>query len=616
MTEPTVPLIPLKHFYDNPERTLVRISPDGSKLSYLAPENGRLNVWVRSVDTDDARCVTHDTERGIPAFFWSRDSKKILYVQDQGGNENYRLYAVDLADPDAPATDLTPFDGVRATIIDNPRATPTQLLIGLNKRHPALFDVHRLDIETGEITDVAENPGDIAGWLTDPEGAVRGAIAQTPDGGWDLRVRDTEDAEWRSLATFSNEDDCTPWAFTPDGKALWISTAKGAEFQRLCTIDVATGEITDVDGDDESDLASVVVSDKTNELWGAAYLRDEVILHAFDDAFAKDWKRLKEIHSGDPGISGVDEDETTFIVTYNDDRDPGATYLYDRATGEATFLWRARPWLEPDHLAPMQPVTYASRDGLTIHAYLTTPVGVEPKGLPTVLFVHGGPWARDVWGYHPDVQFLANRGYAVLQVNFRGSTGYGKAFKEAAVKEWGGKMHDDLLDGVEWLKQRGISDPDRIAIYGGSYGGYATLVGLTFTPEVFACGVSYCGPSSLITLLTSFPEYWKPILSGTFFKHIGDPENETDAEDMRARSPLFKVDQIVRPLLVAQGANDVRVTQVESDQIVEALRSRGIDVEYILKDEGHGFQNPENKLEFYAAMERFLAKHLGGRSET
>jgi dipeptidyl aminopeptidase/acylaminoacyl peptidase len=451
--------------------------------------------------------------------------------------------------------------------------------------------------------------------VTDADGKVRAALAQTPDGGWMLRVRDTEDGEWRVLGTFSNEDECLPFAFTPDGTGIWIGTAQDAEFRRLCRIDVASGERTVVDEEPGADLAGAVVSDKNHELLGAVYVQDEVIFHPFNDEWARIWAQLKAIHAGDPSITGLDDEEQTFIVTFNDDRDPGATYVFDVKTGEAEFLWRSRPWLEPDHLAPMKPVSFTARDGLTIHAYLTLPIGIEPEGLPMVLLVHGGPWSRDMWGYNPEAQFLANRGYAVLQVNYRGSMGYGKAFKEAAIHQFAGAMHHDLIDAVNWAVGEGYADPKRVAIYGGSYGGYATLVGVTFTPDVFAAAVSYCGPSSLITLINSFPEYWKPFMAGTWFKFVGDPSDPEVAKDLEARSPLFKIDQIRTPLLVAQGANDVRVTKQESDQIVEALRAKGIDVEYICADdEGHGFANPENKMAFYALMERFFAKHLGGRS--
>jgi dipeptidyl aminopeptidase/acylaminoacyl peptidase len=339
-------------------------------------------------------------------------------------------------------------------------------------------------------------------------------------------------------------------------------------------------------------------------------------MHAFDERLAADWEALRALHPGDPHITGQDADETKFIVAFNDDRDPGATYLYDRATRTAQLLYRSRPWLDPEVLAPMRPVTITSRDGLALHSYLTLPMGVEPRGLPAVLVVHGGPWSRDAWGYDAEAQLLANRGYAVLQVNYRGSTGFGKAFTHAAEKEFAGKMHDDLLDGVDWLVAEGIADPARIGIYGGSYGGYAALVGASFTPDVFACAVSVVGPSSLVTLIRSFPAYWKPLLAGSWYRYVGDPDDPDQIADLDARSPMSRVGDITAPLLVIQGANDPRVTKPESDQIVAALRARGVEVEYVVKDdEGHGFVRPENRMDVYRALERFLARHLGGRAE-
>jgi dipeptidyl aminopeptidase/acylaminoacyl peptidase len=358
-----------------------------------------------------------------------------------------------------------------------------------------------------------------------------------------------------------------------------------------------------------------VISDLTGELLGAVYLRDRVVMHAFDERLARDWEAIRALHPGDPRITGQDADETAWIVAFDDDRDPGATYLFDRESGEAELLHRTRPWLDPATLAPMRPVKIRSRDGLTLHSYLTVPVGAEPKGLPMVLVVHGGPWSRDAWGYDAEAQFLANRGYAVLQVNYRGSTGFGKAFTHAAEREFAGKMHDDLVDAVEWAVAEGVADPARVAIYGGSYGGYAALVGATFTPDLFAAVISYVGPSSLVTLIRSFPPYWRPFLESSWYRYVGDPDDPEELPDLEARSPLNRVDAIVAPLLVIQGANDPRVTKVESDQIVAALRERGVEVEYIVKDdEGHGFVRPENRLDAYGAIERFLARHLGGRT--
>ena len=395
-----------------------------------------------------------------------------------------------------------------------------------------------------------------------------------------------------------------------------MGSAKDAEYKRLVLLDLKTGAETVMDSDEESDLISPIVSEKTKELEGAVYLRDRVVLHAFDESLQRDWDRLIKVHSGDPQITSEDEDETKWVVSFNDDRDPGATYLFDRSSGEAEFLFRPRPWLDPAHLAPMEPVKIKSRDGLSLSSYLTLPLEVDGKNLPMILLVHGGPWARDAWGYQPEAQFFANRGYAVLQVNYRGSSGFGKSFSHAAEHEFAGKMHDDLIDGVNWAIEKGIADPKRIGIYGGSYGGYATLVGVTFTPDVFAAACSYVGPSSLITLIKSFPAYWKPFLKGSWYRYVGDPDDPEQVEDMKARSPLYKVDRIQTPLLVIQGANDPRVTKIESDQIVAALTERGVDVEYLVKDnEGHGFLNADNRMEAYSAMEKFFAKHLGGRAE-
>lgn len=607
------PVIPLQHFFDNPERAGAKLSPDGLRLSYLAPRDGVLNIWLRSRAGGDDRPLTNDRDRGIRSYFWSRDGRVILYVQDQGGNENYRVYAVDVS-ADRPPRDLTPFADTRASIIAAPRATPRELLVSLNLRDRQLFDVYRLTIATGRLRPVAENPGNIIGWLADREGRVRAARAQTPGGDFQLLARDTETDAFRVAADYANEDGGYAFAFTPDGSRIWVGSAVDSDRLRLVELDPATGVQTVVDGDDHADLSGPLISDLTGELLAAVYLRDRLVVNSFDDRFARDFAAVEALHSGDPSLGGSDAEETAWIVSFDDDRDPGATYLFDRTTQEAEFLYRARPRLVPEHLAPMEPVSIPSRDGWTLHSYLTLPLGVEPTNLPLVLVVHGGPWSRDAWGYDPQAQFLANRGYAVLQVNYRGSTGFGKSFTHAAEREFAGKMHDDLIDAVNWAIDRGTADPARVGIFGGSYGGYAALVGVTFTPDVFAAAVSYVGPSSLVTLANSFPAYWRPLLASTWHRYVGDPDMPEDVEDMQRRSPLNYVDRIVTPLLVIQGANDPRVTKVESDQIVAALRDRGVEVEYIVKDdEGHGFVKPENRIEIYGAMERFFAQHLGGR---
>jgi dipeptidyl aminopeptidase/acylaminoacyl peptidase len=608
------PLIPLGHFFDNPERALARISPDGTRISWLAPVDGVLNVWVRDAAGGEAVPVTADRDRGIRSYLWSRDSRRILYMQDTGGDENHHVLAVDAAGGGR-ARDLTPFPGVRAGLIAAPRATPRHVLVSMNLRDRSLFDAYRLTLATGRLELIGRNPGNILGWQADREGRLRAAFAQTPAGDYELLVRDAEEDDLRVVAEFANEDGGQPYAFTPDGSKLWVGSARGSDLVRLVELDPADGSEREIDRDEEVDLGGPVISERTGELLGAVYLRDRVVMHAFDERLARDWDRVRALHHGDPRITGQDADETRWIVTFDDDRDPGATFLFDRETGGSELLFRSRPWLDPAILAPMAPVRITSRDGLTLHSYLTLPLGVEPRGLPAVLVVHGGPWARDAWGYEPQAQMLANRGYAVLQVNYRGSTGFGKSFTHAAEREFAGKMHDDLIDAVEWLVAEGIADRGRVGIYGGSYGGYAALVGASFTPGVFAAAVSMVGPSSLVTLVRSFPPYWRPLLASTWFRYVGDPEDPEQLADLEARSPLNRVDDITAPLLVIQGANDPRVTKAESDQIVEALRARGVAVEYLVKDdEGHGFVKPENRMEAYAAIERFFARHLGGRT--
>ena len=607
------PLIPLSHLFDNPERALARLSPDRRRISWLAPRDGVLNVWVSDVAGGEAVPVTDDRDRGVRSYMWSRDATRILYAQDVGGDENNHLLCVDAAGG-GPARDLTPFPGVRASLIAAPRATPRHVLISMNLRDRTLFDAYRLTLATGRLELVGRNPGNIIGWLADREGRLRAARAQTPEGDFELLVRDDEADELRVVARYANEDGGHPFAFTPDGSRLWVGSARDSDLIRLVELDPADGSEREVDRDDEVDLSGPMISDMTGELLGTVYLRDRLLVHIFDERLARDWEAIRALHPGDPHVTGQDADETAFIVSFDDDRDPGATYFYDRTTGDARLLFRSRPWLDPATLAPMRPVTITSRDGLALHSYLTLPLDSGPRGLPAVVLVHGGPWARDAWGYDPQAQFLANRGYAVLQINYRGSTGFGKAFTHAAEHEFAGRMHDDLIDGVEWLVAEGIADRERIAIYGGSYGGYAALVGATFTPDTFAAAISVVGPSSLVTLVRSFPPYWRPLLASTWFRYVGDPDDAEQLAELEARSPLNRVDAIRAPLLVIQGANDPRVTKAESDQIVAALRERGIDVEYLVKDdEGHGFVKPENRMDAYGTIERFLARHLGGR---
>lgn len=611
-------VIPVEQFFDNPQITGAQISPDGEWLSYLKAYEGKLNVFIRRIASDEEIRMTADTVRPVTAYFWAADATKILYVQDTGGNENFHVHAVPVDGTATPeARDLTPFEGVRAAIMAVPDETPDRILVGLNRRNPQVFDAFWLALETGDLELVAENPGRHGGYLIDHEQKVRVAVGQNTGGGTDIFARDTEDAEWRLVASYPAEENVSPIRFHKDDRRLYLSSDHGdVDLRRLVLMDLETGEVEAVESDPEGavDFGSAVFSDLTDELIATVYVADTVRVYPKDEEWAEDLTAIRALHAGAPNFTSLTRDERKLVVSFNDPRDPGATYLYDRDADEGEFLFRPRPWLEGAGLAGMRPISFEARDGLTIHGYLTTPPGVEPRGLPTVLLVHGGPWARDTWGYDAEAQLLANRGYAVLQVNYRGSTGYGKAFLNAAVKEWAGAMHDDLVDGVRWAIDEGIADPERVGIYGGSYGGYATLVGLTFTPEVFACGVDYVGPSSLVTLINSFPPYWRPFLEGSFYRHVGDPSNSDDLEHMQARSPLNFVDRIEDPLLIVQGANDPRVTQRESDQLAIALRDRGIPVEYLLaENEGHGFRNADNRMALYRSMEVFFGECLGGR---
>ena len=611
-------VIPVENFFDNPEIAGAQISPDGEWLSYLKAYEDKLNVFVRNLDSGEEIQMTADTVRPVTGYFWAIDAEKILYVQDKGGNENFHVYAVPVDGTATPeARDLTPYEGVRALIFAVPEETPDRILVGLNRRNPQVFDGYWLDLDSGDLTLVAENPGRHGGYILDHDQKVRVAIGQNMQGGTDIFTRDTEDSEWRLVAGYPADENVSPLRFHKDNKRLYLNSDHGdVDLSRLVLMDLETAEVEEIESDPlgEVDFGSAVFSEVTNDLVATVYVADTVRIYPKDEEWVEDLPRIRKLHSGSPNFTSSTLDERVLVVSFNDPTDPGATYLYDRDTGESEFLFRPRPQLEGAGLTDMQPISFDARDGLTVHGYLTTPRGIEPRNLPMVLVVHGGPWARDTWGYDSEAQLLSNRGYAVLQVNYRGSTGYGKNFLNAAVKEWAGAMHDDLVDGVQWAIDEGIADPDRIGIYGGSYGGYATLVGLTFTPEVFACGVDYVGPSSLVTLISSFPPYWRPFLEGSFYRHAGDPSNVDDLEHLQARSPINFVDQIEDPLLIVQGANDPRVTQRESDQMAIALRDRGIPVQYLLaENEGHGFANADNRMALYRSMETFFGECLGGR---
>ncbi len=608
-----VPLIPLKEFFDNPKYAAAEISPDGKRLGFLAPADTRLNVWVcdAGAPLETARLVTHEKTRAVLNFTWTRDGRWILYTHDANGDENFHIFRADPDKPGVAAVDLTPHDHSRADFIALPRETPGEMVVAWNQRDPHYFDAYRIDIATDKAAMVAQNPGDVDSWYTDTRGRVLAAAALMKDTRTEIRVRPDETAAFKLLATYPYDEAATIHGFGADGSFIYLTSAHGSDVSRLVKLDLGTGRESVIDQDLEYDVDGPIINDLTHDLMGVAYNKEHFTYKAFDPQFRKDLDALAKVHDGDIQFGGSTADERMWIVTFNSPTDPGATYLYDRDTGTARFVFRPRPWLKPETLAGMEPVTIPSRDGLTLHGYLTVPKGVEARDLPAVQVVHGGPWLRAGWGYNAEAQFLANRGYAVIEMNYRGSAGYGKQFMNAGDKEWGGKMTDDMIDATNWLIGRKIADPKRFGIYGGSYGGYATLAALAFRPGVYACGVDYVGVANLLTFMNTMPAYWEDERA-VLYKRVGNPVTEKNF--LRSRSPVYFTDKIEAPLLIAQGYNDPRVNHAEAEQIVAALKKNGKPVEYMVKmDEGHGFRNPENRLDFYGRMESFLGEYLGGR---
>ncbi len=606
-------LIPRNVLFGNPTKANPQISPDGRKLAFLAPVNNVLNIWVGSIEGDVFDPVTRDTDRGIRNYFWSSDNKHLFYLQDVAGNENWRLFAVDLET--GGMRDLTPFENVQVQIVDHNKHYPDDVLIAMNRENEQLHDVYHLYIPTGELNLRAKNPGQFAGWLSDSKLQVRGATEAKPDGGFRLVIRDDEQSEWKPVVTWDQEDALTsgPVCFSKNGKYLYLKDSRSVNAARIVKLDLADGSLSTIAEDNHFDVGDLIVHPDTYEIQAVVFARDRDYWLVLDPSIADDVNRIREKHRGDFFLSSRDHADRKWIVGFTADNGPVPYYVYDRESKSFQFLFDHRPELNQHELSLMEPVSFESRDGLTIHGYATFPREQPRNDLPLVLNVHGGPWHRDTWGYNPEAQWFANRGYICLQVNFRGSTGYGKQFLNAGDREWGGKMHNDLVDAVQWAIAQGFADQARIAIYGGSYGGYAALVGATFTPDLFRCAVAIVGPSNLITFIRSIPPYWSTYLS-VLHKRLGNPD--TEEEFLKSRSPLWKVDQIKIPMLIAQGANDPRVKQAESEQIVEAMKRKGINHEYMLfTDEGHGFAKPENRLRFYQQAEKFLAAHLGGQCE-
>lgn len=605
--------IPLEDFFRNSERTGYQLSPDGSYISYMAPYKDRLNVFVRRVDETDEHAIriTNETERSVAGYMWA-DNQRLLYMKDTAGDENYQLYGVHRDGSDDRA--YTAFDGVRTSLIDDLEEQPGVVMIGMNKRNPEVFDPYRLNIETGELTLLAENPGNIQGWMTDHDGRLRVATAIVDGVNTQILYRDTEDEPFKPVLTTNFRDVVSFMEFTPDNKEVYAATNLHRDKTILVRMNPATCEELEVLYENERyDIASISYSRKRKKLLSVYCTgHKEPVRHYFDAEEEQLRQRIKAHFPNQRyGIADTDKAEENYLIYVGGDRTRGSYWHYNALTDEAKKIADLAPWIKSDEMNAMHPVCYTTRDGLQIEAYLTLPDGLTPdtaKQLPVVVNPHGGPWARDCWGYSSEVQFLSNRGYAVFQMNFRGSTGYGRHFLEASYKQWGLKMQNDITDGVKWLIEQGIANPNRIAIYGGSYGGYATLAGLTFTPDLYACGIDYVGVSNLFTFMQTIPPYWRPMLE-MMYEQVGHPEH--DADQLAATSPALHADKIKVPLFVAQGANDPRVNKAESDQMVEALRQRGVVVEYMVKDnEGHGFHNQENRFDFYRAMERFLKAHL------
>jgi dipeptidyl aminopeptidase/acylaminoacyl peptidase len=620
-----IPLIPRNVLFGNPQRSGARLSPDGKWLSFQAPVDGVMNVWVAPVDDlSKAFAVTKEKVRPVPTHSWAYDNRHILYIQDKNGDENFHLYATNVETRET--KDLTPIDGVRAEIQEISHKTPTEILVGLNDRNPQLHDIWRINIESGEKDLVQQNHG-VAGYLTDDDYNVRLAISYSPVGGqvWQVPEGEGESREWKEFLAIGPEDAMTtgPAGFDKTGQTLYFQDSRNRNTAGLFAMDLKTREAKLLAEDERCDAGGVLAhpTEKNIQAVSFTYAREE--WKVLDDAVAADIEFLKQLEDGDFIVTSRTLDDTQWTVAYVLDNGPIKFYRYIRTPErKGIFLFNHRDDLSEYPLVKMHDRVVKSRDGLDLVCYLSLPPGSDPDGdgrpdkpVPMVLNVHGGPWARDGWGYNSQHQWLANRGYAVLSVNYRGSTGFGKEFINAANGEWSRKMHDDLIDAVEWAIVENIAQRDRVAIMGGSYGGYATLVGLTYTPEVFACGVDIVGPSSLVTLLQNVPEYWMPMMP-VMKVRVGDVDTEEGRQQLLERSPLTRVDKIQRPLLIGQGANDPRVTQLEADQIVKAMTEKNIPVTYVLyPDEGHGFRRPENNKSFNAVAEAFLAENLGGRFE-
>jgi dipeptidyl aminopeptidase/acylaminoacyl peptidase len=617
------PVLDRELFFGNPEIANAQLSPDGQYMAFLKPWSDTRNIWVkkRSEPFDAARRLTAETKRPIPGFLWTRDSRLVLYVKDSDGDENFNVWAVDpaAASPEGkdvpPSRNLTDAKKARAFLYAVPKKTPDTIYIGLNDRDAAWHDLYKLDLKSGERTLIRKNTDRISRWIFDLDGTLRLAT-RTLDNG-DTEVLKVEPESFKAVYTCDVFEACDPQRFHKDGRRVYMETNKGEpDLTRLVLFDPETGreELVESDPMNRVDFGNALFAEATDELVGTTYEDERTRVYLREPAWKADYDWLKAKFPGkDLDFASGTADDSTLLIVARSDVDPGEVHLFDRGGRKLALQYRVRERIPREHMAEMKPVRYPSSDGLEIPAFLTLPKGVPAKSLPAVLLPHGGPWARDGWGFNNLAQFLANRGYAVLSPNFRGSTGYGKKFLNAGNKQWGDRMQDDVTWGARYLVAQGIADPKRVGIMGGSYGGYATLAGVAFTPDLYAAAVSIVGPSNLITLLDSIPPYWEAARL-VFYNRMGDPRTPEGKAQLVRQSPLSAAQKIKTPLLVAQGANDPRVKKAESEQIVIALRDRGFPVEYMLApDEGHGFQRPVNSMALWAASEKFFARHLGGR---
>jgi dipeptidyl aminopeptidase/acylaminoacyl peptidase len=605
--------IPLEDFFKNPEKSSYQISPDGSFYSFMAPYKNRMNIFIQKISDSSATQLTFEEARDIAGYFWP-NNEQIVFLKDEGGDENFHLFGVNI-DGSNPIS-FTDFDGVRAQIIDDLPDQKDFVVIGLNKRNKQVFDPYRLNLKTGETSMLAENPGNIQGWMFDHDGKLRIATAIVDGVNQSILYRENEEDEFKTIITTNFKEGFNPQFFTFDNKNIIGSSNLGRDKSVIVEFDPITAkEVRVLYANDDYDVNGVGYSRKRKVITAAYFESWKSERHYFDSTSKAIFEKIQKKLSGyEIGITAINKDENIIILRTYSDKSLGSYYIYNSDDDKMEKIVDVSPWINENEMSNQLPIDYQSRDGLKINGYLTLPKGYNmenAKNLPVVINPHGGPWARDSWGFNPEIQFLANRGYAVLQMNFRGSTGYGRKFFEASFKKWGREMQDDITDGTQWLIDKGIADSSRIAIYGGSYGGYATLMGLVKEPQMYAAGVDYVGVSNMFTFMKTIPPYWEPMLE-MMYEMVGDVEK--DSAMLREVSPVFHVDKIKAPLFIAQGKNDPRVNIDESDQMVKAMRDKGIKVEYLVKNnEGHGFRNEENRFDFYRAMEKFLNTQLSKR---